>query len=60
MFYPDLTRIQFIGSSHVGRLLAIEAAKHLKPCMMELGGKAPAIVRILTDKRFTPMNSPFP
>jgi len=24
----------------------MEAAKHLKPCILELGGKAPAVVRI--------------
>ena len=36
---------QFTGSDTVGRLLAIEAAKHLKPCVLELGGKAPAVVR---------------
>jgi acyl-CoA reductase-like NAD-dependent aldehyde dehydrogenase len=28
----------------VGKILAAEAAKYLKPCVFELGGKAPAVV----------------
>lgn len=36
--------INFTGSDVVGRILASEAAKHLKPCVLELGGKAPAVV----------------
>lgn len=28
----------------MGRILAGEAAKYLKPCVFELGGKAPAVV----------------
>ncbi|KAJ3525121.1 hypothetical protein NM688_g8454 [Phlebia brevispora] len=35
---------EFTGSDRVGKLLALEAAKHLKPCVFELGGKAPSIV----------------
>lgn len=34
----------FIGSTHVGRQIAIEAAKNLVPCILELGGKCPVIV----------------
>ena len=36
--------ICFTGSSFTGRLVAIEAAKNLTPCVLELGGKCPVIV----------------
>ncbi|KAF8656531.1 hypothetical protein AX16_002495 [Volvariella volvacea WC 439] len=42
--HPLVRLVNFTGSDTVGRLIAIEAAKHLKPCVLELGGKAPAIV----------------
>lgn len=35
---------QFTGSDRVGKIIAMEAAKYLKPCVLELGGKAPTIV----------------
>ena len=34
----------YTGSTHVGRLIAIEAAKNLTPVTLELGGKSPAIM----------------
>ena len=37
-------RINFTGSTRVGRIIAQEAARHLKPVLLELGGKAPMIV----------------
>ncbi|MBP0443658.1 aldehyde dehydrogenase [Roseomonas sp. SSH11] len=37
-------RVNFTGSTHVGRIIAMHAAKHLKPVLLELGGKAPMIV----------------
>lgn len=37
--------LQFTGSDRVGKIIAMEAAKQLKPCVLELGGKAPTIVR---------------
>jgi benzaldehyde dehydrogenase (NAD) len=37
-------RINFTGSTTVGRMIAKRAAGHLKPCLLELGGKAPLIV----------------
>lgn len=37
-------RINFTGSTHVGRIIAVRAAQHLKPVLLELGGKAPLIV----------------
>ncbi len=37
---------KFTGSDVVGRLIAKEAALYLKPCVFELGGKAPVVVSI--------------
>ena len=34
----------FTGSPEKGRLVAEEAAKNLTPCILELGGKSPAII----------------
>lgn len=36
--------ICFTGSTATGRLVAIEAAKNLTPCILELGGKCPVII----------------
>lgn len=37
-------RINFTGSTAVGKIIAKRAAEHLKPVLLELGGKAPLIV----------------
>lgn len=37
-------RINFTGSSRVGRIVAELAARHLKRVLLELGGKAPLVV----------------
>jgi benzaldehyde dehydrogenase (NAD) len=42
--HAAVKRINFTGSSTVGRIIAKRAAEHLKPCLLELGGKAPLIV----------------
>jgi acyl-CoA reductase-like NAD-dependent aldehyde dehydrogenase len=43
--HPAVRRVNFTGSTRVGRLVAEEAARqHLKPCLLELGGKAPLMV----------------
>jgi acyl-CoA reductase-like NAD-dependent aldehyde dehydrogenase len=42
--HPAIRRINFTGSTGVGRIIAERAARHLKPCLLELGGKAPLIV----------------
>lgn len=42
--HPLTRRINFTGSSRVGRIIAERAARHLKPCLLELGGKAPLLV----------------
>ncbi len=41
---PAVRRINFTGSTHVGRIVAKLAAHHLKPALLELGGKAPLLV----------------
>lgn len=42
--HPALRRVNFTGSTHVGRLIAQTCAKYLKPAVLELGGKAPFVV----------------
>ncbi|KIW11318.1 hypothetical protein PV08_10618 [Exophiala spinifera] len=42
--HPSVKKINFTGSTAVGSIIASQAGKLLKPCVMELGGKAPAIV----------------
>ena len=37
-------KVTFTGSTRVGAIIASTAAKHLKPTLMELGGKCPMIV----------------
>jgi acyl-CoA reductase-like NAD-dependent aldehyde dehydrogenase len=37
-------RVNFTGSTRVGRIVAELSAKHLKPALLELGGKAPLII----------------
>ncbi|MFM2099659.1 MAG: hypothetical protein RLZZ366_1198, partial [Pseudomonadota bacterium] len=42
--HPAVKRINFTGSTGVGKIIAKRAAEHLKPVLLELGGKAPLIV----------------
>ncbi|BAI75032.1 aldehyde dehydrogenase (plasmid) [Azospirillum sp. B510] len=42
--HPAVARINFTGSTRVGRLIAQRAAAQLKPVLLELGGKAPFLV----------------
>lgn len=42
--HPAVRRVNFTGSTKVGRLIAATCAKYLKPVVLELGGKAPLIV----------------
>src|SRR4051794_4236325 len=42
--HPAVRRINFTGSTRVGRLVAENAARHLKRVLLELGGKAPMVV----------------
>ncbi|KAJ7101396.1 salicylaldehyde dehydrogenase [Mycena belliarum] len=41
---PAVRKITFTGSSAVGAIIATAAGRALKPCLLELGGKAAAIV----------------
>ncbi|KAL6876723.1 aldehyde dehydrogenase [Trichoderma novae-zelandiae] len=41
---PHIRKINFTGSTSVGRVIGRLAGEHLKPVLLELGGKAPAIV----------------
>lgn len=42
--HPAVRRVNFTGSTHVGRIIAQHCAAHLKPSVLELGGKAPLLV----------------
>ncbi|MGY2051351.1 aldehyde dehydrogenase [Methylobacterium sp. JK268] len=42
--HPAVRRINFTGSTAVGRRIALRAAEQLKPVLLELGGKAPFLV----------------
>jgi acyl-CoA reductase-like NAD-dependent aldehyde dehydrogenase len=42
--HPAVRRINFTGSTKVGRIIAQQAARHLKPVLLELGGKNPVVV----------------
>ena len=41
---PAVRRVNFTGSTRVGRIVATQCAKYLKPSVLELGGKAPFLV----------------
>lgn len=41
---PSVKRVNFTGSTRVGRIVAELSARHLKPSLLELGGKAPVLV----------------
>ncbi|ESY19986.1 MULTISPECIES: aldehyde dehydrogenase [unclassified Mesorhizobium] len=42
--HPAVRRVNFTGSTKVGRIIAELAGRHLKPALLELGGKAPLVV----------------
>ena len=42
--HPKVKRINFTGSTRVGKIIATRAAESLKPVLLELGGKAPLVV----------------
>ncbi len=39
--HPAVRRVNFTGSTPVGRIIARTCGQHLKPAVLELGGKAP-------------------
>ena len=42
--HPAIRRINFTGSTRVGRIIAQQAGQHLKRCLLELGGKSPLVI----------------
>jgi benzaldehyde dehydrogenase (NAD) len=42
--HPAVRRVNFTGSTRVGTIIATLCAQHLKPAVLELGGKAPLLV----------------
>ena len=42
--HPAVRRVNFTGSTRVGRIIGQTCAKYLKPAILELGGKAPFLV----------------
>ncbi len=42
--HPAVRRVNFTGSTQVGRIIAQQCALHLKPVLLELGGKNPVVV----------------
>ena len=42
--HPEIDKIAFTGSTHVGRMVSMTAAKDFKRYSLELGGKSPNIV----------------
>jgi acyl-CoA reductase-like NAD-dependent aldehyde dehydrogenase len=41
---PEVRRVNFTGSTKVGKIIGELCGRHLKPALLELGGKAPLIV----------------
>ncbi|MGL4410381.1 MAG: aldehyde dehydrogenase [Zoogloea sp.] len=41
---PAVKRVNFTGSTHVGRIIGQLSAKYLKPAVLELGGKNPMVI----------------
>ncbi|WP_113170008.1 aldehyde dehydrogenase [Agrobacterium sp. fls2-241-TYG-188a] len=42
--HPAVRRVNFTGSTKVGKIIAKLCGEHIKPALLELGGKAPLIV----------------
>ncbi len=42
--HPATRRVNFTGSTKVGKIIALKCAEHLTRCLLELGGKAPQVV----------------
>jgi benzaldehyde dehydrogenase (NAD) len=42
--HPAVRRVNFTGSSRVGKIVAKKCAEYLKPVLLELGGKSPLLV----------------
>jgi len=42
--HPAIRRVNFTGSTRIGRIIAEKSGRNLKRCLLELGGKAPLVV----------------
>jgi acyl-CoA reductase-like NAD-dependent aldehyde dehydrogenase len=42
--HPAVRKVNFTGSDAVGRKIASMCGRHLKPCLLELGGKNSSII----------------
>ncbi|MEI1251442.1 aldehyde dehydrogenase [Rhizobium aouanii] len=42
--HPAVKRVNFTGSTRVGKIIAETCGRHLKPALLELGGKAPLVI----------------
>jgi benzaldehyde dehydrogenase (NAD) len=42
--HPAVRRVNFTGSTRVGKIIAMTCARYLKPVVLELGGKAPMVI----------------
>ena len=42
--HPGIAKLAFTGSNATGRLVSAAAARNLKPCTLELGGKSSLVV----------------
>lgn len=50
---PKVGKVNFTGSTVVGSAIGQVCGKHIKPVVLELGGKAPAVVLADADLEFT-------
>ncbi|ODV92866.1 hypothetical protein CANCADRAFT_21589 [Tortispora caseinolytica NRRL Y-17796] len=41
---PEIRKINYTGSTNIGRKIAVAAAEHVKPVCLELGGKAVSLI----------------
>ena len=41
---PRVRMVNFTGSTNIGRIIGVQAAKQLKPAVLELGGKNPLLI----------------
>ncbi|WP_426240507.1 aldehyde dehydrogenase [Pararhizobium sp. DWP1-1-3] len=44
IIHPAIRRVNFTGSTKVGKIIAKLCGEHLKPALLELGGKAPLVI----------------
>lgn len=47
--HPGIDMVGFTGGTHTGAAIMSAAGKHLKPCILELGGKSASIVHPSAD-----------